>query len=449
MNFFSKLNIKYKITLINTLFMLAIVFMVLLSMVIISNNLIDTNIKSQLKDVIDYNSNAIKYENSKLDFSGVEFLKREVYTFIYSSNGILIDSYDINSPFIEDDLQNKVLSNIVINGDKYYIYDSFIEDINGVSIWIRGVTLASDETQVVSNVLIIAFFALPIFVIIAAVFSYYISKKAFLPIQKIINTAKEINNSEDLSLRINLGSGNDEIYELANMFDEMFNTLENCMEREKDFTSSVSHELRTPTTIIKAQCEYLLRNNINKKEANNYIKVIDKQADKMSLIINSLLNLIRLEKGLYKMNIVNTNLSDMLRVICEESTYIKSKDMKFECNIENNIFLNIDNDLFLRMIDNIISNAFKYGNKDSIIKVNLYKDKENICIQIEDDGIGIDSNNIKKIFDKFYQVDSSRENNDGSMGLGLSMVNNIVKLHNAQIYVESKLNKGTIFLIKF
>ena len=113
---------------------------------------------------------------------------------------------------------------------------------------------------------------IPFFLIFAGIIGYIITKNAFIPIEKIRSAAEKINEGDDLSQRINLGKGNDEIYTLANTFDTMFDRLQNSFEREVQFNSDVSHELRTPISVIMAQSEYGKDNVSTVSESKKYLQ---------------------------------------------------------------------------------------------------------------------------------------------------------------------------------
>lgn len=443
-----KQSIKLKITLLNTVFMILIVILLLGYMTLISNKLVDENIKYQLKEVINTNKEYIYYKDSLLHLDDVDFYNKEVYTYVYSNNGLLIQSYQSNLPTIDVILQDQSLSTITINDIEYYMYDLYIENINGEPIWIRGITLSNDETQVISDAIHLLFITLPIIVLIAGIGCFIISKKALEPINKIIKTANDIKNSNNLSLRINLKDKTDEIHTLANTFDSMFDSIEKAFDIEKDFTRDASHELRTPITVILAQTSYAKDNKLTKEETTNMVKVIDNEANKMNTLTNNLLNLARLDKGIYTLNKENTNLSELLEIICEEYSLNKTNNITLTKNIDENIYVDIDKDLFIRCITNLINNAYKYRKKDGTIKLTLTNIDNQIIIKIKDNGIGIKKENIDKVFNRFFQEEPSRNNNDISMGLGLSFVQEIIKLHDASIDIKSVKNKETTFTIK-
>ena len=233
---------------------------------------------------------------------------------------------------------------------------------------------------------------------------------------------------------------------MAETFDQMFNRLQEAFDREAQFTSDVAHELRTPLSAIRMQSEYSLKYlNLN-EESEDILKNILEKSKKMSTLISQLLMLARMDKKNQKLNIENENLNEIIQLVIEiESNYAKEKNIKIIYDEKNDIFADVDKDMLTRVFINLISNAITYGNENGMITITLDKIKNSDKIQckIIDDGIGISSEHINKIWNRFYQVDSSRSSDNS--GLGLSIVKWIIEEHKGTIIVESELGKGTIF----
>ena len=185
------------------------------------------------------------------------------------------------------------------------------------------------------------------------------------------------------------------------------------------------------------------------------LKNILEKSKKMSILISELLMLARMDKKNQKLNIKNENLNEIIQLVIEiENNYAKEKNIKIIYDKNGDIFADVDKDMLTRVFINLISNAITYGNENGIIKIILNKmenESENadlknsnkIKCEIIDDGIGISSEHINKIWNRFYQVDSSRSSDNS--GLGLSIVKWIIEEHKGTITVESELGKGTVF----
>ena len=227
----------------------------------------------------------------------------------------------------------------------------------------------------------------------------------------------------------------------------MFGRLEKSFEAERQFTSDASHELRTPTAVIMAQAEYGLELADNEDEYREALEVIKRQAERMNDLINRLLFFTRLDQGTEPVNMEEVNLSQLTSDICAEQQMIKYSNITLSADIEPDIAAITDRNLFTRLLNNLCSNAYKYGKPDGSIKVSLKRLDDRAVLSVADDGIGISEENLEKIWNRFYQVEPSRNEDagGGGIGLGLSMVKRIAVLLGGEVSVESTLGKGTIF----
>ncbi len=381
----------------------------------------------------------------------MDLFKNGVYTLLYSQEGEHIAGNFPEEGIASYPLRDKQTTEFTVDGTLYYIYDrlSSVEDSNSL-VWMRGVIAVDQVASTTSNILQMALFSLPIFIVLAAMGSYMVAKRTFRPMDKIAKTAEEICESENLALRIDLKNASPEMRKLADTFDKMFERLEGAFEAEKQFTSDVSHELRTPTAVILAQCEYAIGEKITLEDKEDALETVQRQAHKMSTLITDLLNLIRLDRGVEKANFKNINLSELVSNVCEEHELIAPQDLKMVYSIAPNISGAFDEAMITRLLTNLISNAFRYRNENGRVDIALYETASGIVLSVKDDGIGISKEHQSKIWNRFYQVDSARTSRQsGSMGLGLAIVAQIAKLHHARIDVESEEGKGSTFTVKF
>ncbi len=445
------ISAKLKLTLSTGLLMSVMAIIVLLLLFSFSDNIIRDTGSAQLQKVITDNADELEYDDGRLDIEDIDFFKNNVYTLVYDTKGNLVygdfpEQFNHNPP-----LQDKKISQISSGDSLYYIYDllSDVEDYDQ-QLWLRGIILVDEVAEGIAGILRIALFALPAFIIVGMLGSYFIAKLTFKPIDQIVQTAEHISHSEDLSLRLNLTNSSREIQRLATTFDHMINRLENAFEAEKQFSQNVSHELRTPTAIILAQSEFGLDQQSNAADQQEALEVIQRQAGRMSRLIGELLALSRLERGLEKPQFSLLNLSELIQIICEEQSIIAMQNIELKADISPNIMLEGNRLMLVRMINNLLSNSYHYGRENGWIQVSLRSDGEQISLKIADNGIGIAKEDIPKIWQRFYQVDKARTtDNSGSMGLGLAMVLQIVKIHDAEIFVTSEPNHGSCFTIIF
>ena len=446
--FFNNSSIKLKIGLWYMGIMILLVFSSLAIVFYISENIIHSSVRTYLKDVVIHRLDYLTIKNGEIIIdSNFDTMIQNVEIAIYDKDFKFLYG---NSPngFEMDNRKSKDDKIMIIrsNNQKWYVYNKKIELGNYGKVWIRGVMPNIGQSSAIETVIQISFVILPFFLILSAIGGYIITKNAFTPIEKIRRIAEKINEGNDLSQRINLGKGDDELYTLANTFDVMFDRLQTSFENEVQFTSDVSHELRTPITVILTQAEYGKGYISSVEEAQKSFGIIEKEGQKMSKLVSQLLTLARMERGRQKLNLENINLSELIEMTVETQTLsAKSKNIKIITKIMPEIYANIDEMMIMRVFTNLISNAISYGKQNGTVTVELFLKEDKIISKISDDGIGISEDKLDKIWLRFYQVDPSK-NGDNS-GLGLSMVKKIVELHKGEIFVESELGKGTTFTI--
>ncbi len=446
-----KISAKLKLTLWTTSLMLSMAGILMTLMFSLSENIVLSSSKTQLSKIVSNNAEELEFDDGKLDLDDIDFFKEGVYTLIYTQEGELVSGsfpeYFITVPPFND----KQVSEITVDNTLYYIYDmlSPVEDY-AHPMWVRGVIAVDAVANATNNILLIALFLLPVIILFGAFTSYFIAKRTFKPIDKIVKTADEISENENLSLRINLDNESPEIQKLADTFDNMFERLEKSFENERQFTSDVSHELRTPIAVILAQCEYAIEENISLEDKQDALDTIQRQAYKTSKLISALLNLTRLDSGIEKVEFNEIDLSELTKEICMEQKLIAPDGITFNDEISPNIKGKFDEPMFARLLNNLISNAFRYRKENGVVEIALYEKNNDIILSVKDNGIGISKEDQDRIWKRFYQVDTSRTSNEHSnMGLGLSMVKQIATLHHAKIELQSELGVGSTFTVIF
>ncbi len=442
------MSIKLKIALYNTFLVAIIVSLLLYFMIWVSGDVVSLTSENQLKSVVQDNADEIEWDDGELEIDDIDFIKAGITTLVYDSNGVWLGGYINNIQNFTAPLTHDHVTQIFVDGEEFLMYDFFVNDRRYDGIYLRGIVSVREVADFLDSLLLITIGAMPLFILLAGVGSYLISKKSMQPLEKIIDTAEDISNGNDLSQRINLGQGKDEIHCLADVFDNMFSQLEQAFVAEKQFSSDVSHELRTPTAVILAECECSLSPQSSETEKNEALAAIQRQAKRMNQIITALLSLIRLDNGVQKINLEPTDLSELVAIVCSEHQSIILPTQQLLTELPPELLCSVDYSLMIRVVSNLVENGFKYGSDTSFVKVVLQDVGDNVTVIVSDNGIGIDQQHLPKIFNRFYQVESSRTGSSAqSMGLGLSMVQKIVTLHGGNITVSSELGSGTTFTV--
>ena len=223
----------------------------------------------------------------------------------------------------------------------------------------------------------------------------------------------------------------------------LFERLERSFEAEKQFTADASHELRTPVSIIKGACEYAEKYDETPEERQETISMIHRQADRMSELISGLLSMTRLEQGTETARMEQVDLRELVSSICKESVYTQER---LSVELPEKVMVQADPTLLSRLIQNLIENGFKYGKPGGRVWISAGASEDEVLLRVRDDGIGIPPEQQDKIWQRFYQVDTSH-GDEGGAGLGLAMVQQIARIHGGYMTLKSEPDVGSEFTL--
>lgn len=277
--------------------------------------------------------------------------------------------------------------------------------------------------------------------------SYIKTSSVTQPLEEVINAIEDISKGNTNKL-IDV-KGNDEIARLCHSFNKMNNKLKKMDEERRQFVADASHELKSPLASIKVLVQSLLSGAIdNKKIAIEFLQDIDSEIDRLTGIVNNLLELTKLEND-KNIEISSFDIYDLCKdVVKKLYPLAKIKNIEIRLDLKN-VFIEGNKDNLFRAMYNILENAIKYSKENSSIDFFLEEDNKNnlIKINIKDYGIGIPKEDLEHIFKRFYRVDKTRDRKTGGSGLGLSIAYDIIKLHKGDIKVYSKVGEGCHFVI--
>ncbi|RKQ29934.1 PAS domain S-box protein [Oceanobacillus halophilus] len=213
----------------------------------------------------------------------------------------------------------------------------------------------------------------------------------------------------------------------------------------KDFVANVSHELRTPITSIRGFAETLMDNGLKDKDAaNEFIKIIYNESDRMQVLIEELLTLSRMEQENFQLVLHKIDAGELIeQIIPTFRMKAQERKLTFSSSIENNLQFKADKDMFKQIIINLLDNAMNYTSELGEVNLAVTSTEEYIHIKVSDTGIGIEQKALPRIFERFYRVDKARSRHTGGTGLGLAIVKHIVDVHDGKIEIDSEVNKGT------
>ena len=303
-------------------------------------------------------------------------------------------------------------------------------------------------------------------VLFGVIFAYFFTHSVCSPI-KILKDATDRIADGDLDYRIEVTS-KDEIGTLGTAFNQMCNKLKEMDQMKSEFVSNISHNLKTPLTAIREANDLLLEKIAGpiSEPQIKLLTIIKEEAHQLTMMINDLLDISRVEAGLMRYNFQSSDIYDVIRKSTDEIRFLaENKNILIKCENGDSIpKILLDRDKIAQVMDNLLSNAIKFTLPGGIvtIKANVVEShdvtqffrEQNrlnnvhsfVKVSISDTGIGIPSECHKKIFDKFQQVNNKGKGGIKGTGLGLSIAKHIVLDHGGDIGVETNVGKGSTFL---
>lgn len=234
----------------------------------------------------------------------------------------------------------------------------------------------------------------------------------------------------------------DEIGELAQTFEHMAYEIDKSEKLKEEFISSISHELRTPLTSIKGWSETLGFESITREELDLGLGIIQDETARLIKLVEELLDFSRLSSDRIKINIDEVDVEGLVVGVVNQlkvKASEKNVELLFEFENEEMVTIQGDKNRLRQVLINLIQNSLKFTDSEGYVKLYVSQDEEMTTIKVEDNGAGIEEQNLSKVLDKFFQEDY----NKAGSGLGLAISNEIVKLHGGTMIINSKKNEGT------
>lgn len=304
--------------------------------------------------------------------------------------------------------------------------------------------------SIYSIAFIILFGAISYFVILF-ILNRYINDK-IKPIYKTIREVPVSGKKEKLLEKFtgtNISVVQKEVEEWAKNQTSEITRLKDLERYRKEFVGNVSHELKTPIFNIQGYVLTLLEGGIDDPKINKlYLQRTEKSIDRMISIVEDLESITKLESGELKLNFVNFDIIKLTEEVFELAQMLANErniSLQFATKSDKPVMVRGDKKRIMEVMNNLVGNGIKYGKKKGYVKIGFYDLHETILIEVSDNGIGMDKNDLPRVFERFYRVDKSRSREQGGTGLGLSIVKHIIEAHDQTINVKSIIDKGTTF----
>lgn len=292
--------------------------------------------------------------------------------------------------------------------------------------------------------------AAPLFLVLAGLGGFWISKRALSPVDEITRAARTI-GAQNLANRLTVPNTGDELERLADTLNQMLARLEAAFKRITQFTADASHELRTPLSVIRTSAELTLRKPRSDQEYRESLLQILTEAERTSHLIQQLLELARADSNPAAVARTSaTNVTETFHEACRQARVLaESKQLKFHESVERqNLYVQGDARSLERLFLILLDNAVKYTPSGGMIEATLGSENGLVLAEIKDTGVGMTPEDIPHIFERFYRADRARSRDTGGSGLGLAIGRWIAEAHGGEIRVHSELAKGSSFQIR-
>ncbi|MED3661041.1 HAMP domain-containing sensor histidine kinase [Ureibacillus sp. FSL K6-8385] len=279
-----------------------------------------------------------------------------------------------------------------------------------------------------------------LFSFLIAILVYQSLKRIMRPLNDLHRAVEQMTEG-DYSARVEVAS-KDEIGLLSEAFNHMAESIQREDEKQKAFLATVSHELRTPISYIKGYSEAIQSQLVEGKEQTEALELIHREAIRMERLTNELLQLVRKEKEEIEMLpiVLSETIRESVKLLEGQGD---KKHIHIVQNLDENIIVLGDEKKLKQIFINIIENAIRYSDENAKVTINSYVSDRRAVIEIQDEGIGIPEEDLPHITERFYRVNKARSRSDGGAGLGLSIVKQLVKMHNGTLSIKSAVGEGT------
>jgi len=218
----------------------------------------------------------------------------------------------------------------------------------------------------------------------------------------------------------------------------------------RDFVANVSHELKTPITAIRGAVETLLEEQLEETPEHQFLRIIFKQSERLNALVEDLLDLSRIEQGVNEggWELRTDSIAPILeggKCACESLLSQQQIEVTIDC--PEQLRARIHAPLLEQAVINLLSNAIKYSDVGQTVSMNAFELEDNVMIEVQDFGCGIEEKHLARLFERFYRIDLARSRSLGGTGLGLAIVKHITYAHMGEVLVKSKFGEGSLFTI--
>lgn len=289
--------------------------------------------------------------------------------------------------------------------------------------------------------------ALPVLILIAGAGGYLLTRRGLAPLGTMAAQAQRI-TSQNLDARLEIGRAAQELTLLAVSFNELLSRLDQSFDTMRRFVQDASHELRTPLSVIRGEADVALSRERTAAEYRESLATIQQESERLSRLVDDLLNLARADAGRVQLRVEELYLNDLLAECCRfVQPLATAGEIELQCRSGEDVPFRGDEGLLRRMVVNLLDNAVRYTPPGGKVSATLEAQGPDVRIRIADTGVGIAPEASQRVFERFYRADQSRSRQQDGFGLGLSIVKWIAESHHGQVELTSRPGAGSTFTV--
>ncbi|MDE5741878.1 MAG: HAMP domain-containing histidine kinase [Oscillospiraceae bacterium] len=383
-------------------------------------------------------------ENSDIDF-----------TLTDQNGAVLVCSEASPCSHTDKNFSNETVSKITADGfyelstlDNYYSEDYFNIaypiSIRGKGYLLFGRLPAASLTNYFKELILTVVLAAAVIMAVVFFILYFYTNSIFAPVKEMTMAVRRFGEG-DFSVKLNVTEEN-EFGFLANSINEMATSIAETEETRKSFISNVSHELKTPMTTIGGFIDGILDGTIPPEQQEHYLKIVSMEINRLARLVRSMLNISKYEAGELDLTPESFDIIPIIfRTLLNFEKRIDEKKVDIRGLDRDAFFVKADKDLIQQVVYNLVENAVKFVNKGGYIEFLFAENEESTSVTVRNSGEGLKENEISRVFERFYKTDESRGIDPGGVGLGLSIVRSLIKLHGGTILVRSQYEQYVEF----
>lgn len=371
-------------------------------------------------------------------------------------NKVLMDSAnELNGEEVSLDLVRRANElgsgdhEVYLNNDSHVLYTALPFNLLEDELELATVLYVKDIDRIYQRAqeVIIQSFGTGVLIIVISGFLMMLSNYQLMKPIRELQLGVDAMTRGNYEYQIETTNNTDEIAKIGRSFNVMAGRLHEIYDRQSEFVSNVSHELKTPIASLKIISQSLLSSNdVPMEVIQEFLEDINTEADRMHEIVDDLLYIAKLERKDMSLDLDISNIGNTLEETVKVVLPIaREKGMDVSISGDHKFFIEFDYNKIKQVLINLLNNAVKYSPPDTKVTVEVTEHRNEIQIDVIDQGYGIPQEDIPYLFDRFYRVDKARSRKEGGSGLGLNITSQIVSMHHGRIEVESVVNEGSTF----